>query len=32
VAQIQEDQLLDYADRKRWDRLEAEKWLGPNFQ
>jgi 5-methyltetrahydrofolate--homocysteine methyltransferase len=32
VAQIQEDQLLDYADRKSWDRLEAEKWLGPNFQ
>ncbi|MGV2990336.1 methionine synthase [Vibrio sp. E150_011] len=31
VAQIQEDQLLSYADRKGWDRLEAEKWLGPNI-
>lgn len=32
VAQIQVDQLLDYAQRKNWDRLEAEKWLGPNLQ
>lgn len=32
VAQIQEDQLLDYAQRKGWERLEAEKWLGPNLQ
>ena len=32
VAQIQQDQLLDYAARKGWDRLEAEKWLGPNLQ
>jgi 5-methyltetrahydrofolate--homocysteine methyltransferase len=32
VAQIQEDQLLDYADRKGWDKLQAEKWLGPNLQ
>jgi 5-methyltetrahydrofolate--homocysteine methyltransferase len=32
VAQIQEDQLLDYATRKKWSRLEAEKWLGPNLQ
>ena len=31
VAQIQEDQLTDYAERKGWDRLEAEKWLGPNI-
>ncbi|MFT2091365.1 methionine synthase [Paraglaciecola sp. 2405UD69-4] len=31
VAKIQEDQLLDYAERKGWDRLEAEKWLGPNL-
>ncbi|MCW8347814.1 methionine synthase [Vibrio sp. ZSDZ65] len=31
IAQIQEDQLLSYADRKGWDRLEAEKWLGPNI-
>ena len=32
VAHIQEDQLLDYATRKSWDRLEAVKWLGPNLQ
>ncbi|MGS2720455.1 methionine synthase [Paraglaciecola aestuariivivens] len=32
VAQIQEDQLEDYAQRKGWTREEAEKWLGPNFQ
>ncbi|MFT4994853.1 MAG: 5-methyltetrahydrofolate--homocysteine methyltransferase [Paraglaciecola sp.] len=31
VAQIQGDQLEDYARRKNWDRLEAEKWLGPNL-
>lgn len=31
VAQIQEDQLEDYAERKGWDRIEAEKWLGPNI-
>jgi len=31
VAQIQEDQAQSYADRKGWDRLEAEKWLGPNL-
>ncbi|MEP1447779.1 MAG: methionine synthase [Paraglaciecola sp.] len=31
VAQIQEDQLLDYATRKNWSRLEAERWLGPNL-
>ncbi|PSJ46759.1 methionine synthase [Zobellella endophytica] len=31
VAQIQEDQLLDYAERKGMSRLEAEKWLGPNL-
>ncbi len=31
VAKIQEDQLLDYAERKGWDRQEAERWLGPNF-
>ncbi|MDU0355658.1 methionine synthase [Paraglaciecola aquimarina] len=32
VAKIQDDQLMDYAQRKGWDRLEAEKWLGPNLQ
>ena len=31
VAQIQEDQLLDYADRKGMTREEAERWLGPNL-
>ncbi|MFD1008668.1 MULTISPECIES: methionine synthase [Oceanisphaera] len=31
VAQIQEDQLLDYADRKGMTREEAEKWLAPNL-
>ncbi|MGO1793328.1 MAG: vitamin B12 dependent-methionine synthase activation domain-containing protein, partial [Oceanisphaera sp.] len=31
VAQIQEDQLLDYADRKGMSRAEAEKWLAPNL-
>jgi 5-methyltetrahydrofolate--homocysteine methyltransferase len=32
VAQIQDDQLMDYAQRKSWDRSDAEKWLGPNLQ
>lgn len=31
VAQIQKDQMLDYAKRKNWSELEAEKWLGPNL-
>lgn len=31
VAQIQQDQLQDYADRKGWTLDEAEKWLGPNL-
>ncbi|MFH4432330.1 methionine synthase [Vibrio alginolyticus] len=31
IAQIQEDQLESYADRKGWNRIEAEKWLGPNI-
>ena len=31
VAQIQEDQLLDYADRKAMTREQAEKWLAPNL-
>ncbi|MFA0711731.1 methionine synthase [Vibrio splendidus] len=31
IAQIQQDQVDSYADRKRWDMLEAEKWLGPNI-
>lgn len=32
VAQIQQDQLLDYASRKGWSKSEAEKWLAPNLQ
>ncbi|NHI01128.1 methionine synthase [Oceanimonas sp. MB9] len=31
VARIQEDQLLDYAERKGMTREEAEKWLAPNL-
>jgi 5-methyltetrahydrofolate--homocysteine methyltransferase len=31
VAQIQKDQLQDYAQRKGWDLLTAERWLGPNL-
>ncbi|MEZ8105652.1 methionine synthase [Vibrio cortegadensis] len=31
IAQIQQDQVESYADRKGWDKLEAEKWLGPNI-
>ncbi|NOI38776.1 methionine synthase [Vibrio sp. 070316B] len=31
IAQIQQDQVDSYADRKGWNMLEAEKWLGPNI-
>ncbi|CAH6836217.1 cobalamin-dependent methionine synthase [Vibrio chagasii] len=31
IAQIQQDQVDSYTDRKGWDMLEAEKWLGPNI-
>ncbi|WP_137167736.1 methionine synthase [Salinimonas lutimaris] len=31
VAKIQQDQLQDYAERKQWDVLNAQKWLGPNL-
>lgn len=31
VAQIQRDQLEDYASRKGWALEEAEKWLAPNL-
>jgi len=31
VAQIQADQRDSYAERKGWDLVEAEKWLGPNL-
>ncbi|MCW8996376.1 MAG: methionine synthase [Psychromonas sp.] len=31
IAKIQQDQLQDYAERKGWDLLTAEKWLSPNL-
>ncbi|HAS8401940.1 methionine synthase [Vibrio vulnificus] len=31
IAQIQQDQVESYAERKGWELLEAEKWLGPNI-
>ncbi len=31
IAQIQQDQMQDYAQRKDWNAQEAEKWLGPNL-
>lgn len=31
IAQIQQDQVVDYAERKGWNILDAEKWLGPNI-
>ena len=31
VAQIQQDQLQDYAKRKNWTLDEAQKWLTPNL-
>jgi 5-methyltetrahydrofolate--homocysteine methyltransferase len=31
IAQIQKDQVEDYAKRKGWDLLTAERWLGPNI-
>ena len=31
IAKIQQDQLQDYAQRKGWDLLTAERWLGPNL-
>lgn len=31
VATIQQDQAEDYAKRKGWDRVTAERWLGPNL-
>ncbi|MGB5445792.1 MAG: vitamin B12 dependent-methionine synthase activation domain-containing protein, partial [Psychromonas sp.] len=31
VAKIQQDQLEDYAQRKGWDLVTAERWLGPNL-
>ena len=31
VAQIQQDQVEDYAQRKGMTLAEAERWLGPNL-
>ena len=31
VAQIQQDQVEDYAARKGMTLAEAERWLGPNL-
>jgi 5-methyltetrahydrofolate--homocysteine methyltransferase len=31
IAKIQQDQLQDYAQRKGWDLVTAEKWLAPNL-
>ncbi len=31
VAQIQQDQFEEYACRKGWDSVTAEKWLAPNM-
>lgn len=31
IAQIQQDQVEDYASRKGWTTSEAEKWLAPNM-
>jgi 5-methyltetrahydrofolate--homocysteine methyltransferase len=31
VGKLEEDQVLDYAKRKGWDRRTAEKWLSPNL-
>jgi len=31
IAQIQQDQVEDYAQRKGWDMQTAERWLGPNI-
>jgi 5-methyltetrahydrofolate--homocysteine methyltransferase len=31
LGKIGEDQLLDYASRKGWDRATAERWLAPNL-
>ncbi|WP_160065111.1 methionine synthase [Psychromonas sp. L1A2] len=31
IAQIQQDQVEDYAKRKGWDMQTAERWLGPNI-
>lgn len=32
VAKIGEDQVVDYAARKDWDKATAERWLAPNLE
>ncbi|UTW63442.1 methionine synthase [bacterium SCSIO 12741] len=29
IGNIEQDQLLDYAERKNWDKEQAERWLAP---
>jgi len=31
IGKLEQDQVLDYAKRKGWDRRTAEKWLSPNL-
>ena len=31
IGKINEDQVKDYADRKGWNKTDAEKWLSPNL-
>jgi len=31
LGDIDKDQAVDYAGRKKWDVKTAERWLGPNL-
>ena len=31
LGRIDQDQVLDYAERKGWTQAEAEKWLAPSL-
>jgi 5-methyltetrahydrofolate--homocysteine methyltransferase len=31
LGRVGRDQLADYATRKGWDLVEAERWLAPNL-
>jgi 5-methyltetrahydrofolate--homocysteine methyltransferase len=31
VGRLAQDQVADYAKRKGWTLVEAERWLGPNL-
>lgn len=31
VGKVEEDQVLNYAERKGWDKKTAERWLSPNL-